>query len=212
MESTRNYSSFATEQNFFTRSTLSMQASSDFGTIAAPSRLTGIDAERGVEIEGWLRRKRGLLHRNKKSYYKVIGTNMYIATNNQRTEFQNKYDLTLYAVGMNKKESKEFYLEPIDKSLKLNILRFIAESASDRAHWFKYLNELMKEDEGNMNRSFISGNSRKVSYDDAQMPAFAGSLQAIDDAFGEVVGQQRSLNEISEYLTQSDGKLDRAFG
>ena len=127
-----------------------------------PSRLMGLDAERGVVIEGWLKKKRSLIQRNKKNYYKVIGTNMYLAPNHKKrpNELEFRYDLTLYTVGVSKKEKKEFFLEPIDKSLKLDHLRFIAETAELRLHWYKALSAVMKEDDGTgLNRSFLSANS-----------------------------------------------------
>jgi hypothetical protein len=55
---------------------------------------------------------------------------MYIQTNKnkEKREFALKYDLALYTLNLAPKEKKEFYFLPIDKKLKLPVLKFIAET------------------------------------------------------------------------------------
>lgn len=55
---------------------------------------------------------------SKKSYYKVIDTNMFISSAPEK-EFFLKYDLTNYILSLSKKERREFSLKPIEKKHKL---------------------------------------------------------------------------------------------
>lgn len=99
------------------------------GSMVMPMRLTGEQASHEVEMEGYLKKIRKLLQRNRRNYYKVIGTSMYIRTDKKgKEEWQNKYDLSLYTLSLSKKNKKEFYMNPNDKKLNLQVLRFIADT------------------------------------------------------------------------------------
>lgn len=73
-----------------------------------------------------------------KSYYKVIDTNMFIASAPER-EFTLKYDLNNYTLALSKNEKKQFVLKPFDKTLKLSEVRFVAKSVEERVLWYKRL-------------------------------------------------------------------------
>lgn len=68
-----------------------------------------------------MKKIRNLIQRNTRNYYKVIGTNMYIAKNYEKdpNDLQLKYDLTMYKVGLNKKDKKQLQLTPLNKNFKL---------------------------------------------------------------------------------------------
>lgn len=70
---------------------------------------------------------------------------MYIAKNEKNLDdLVLKYDLTMYKLGLNKKDRKQFYLAPIEKDFKLSTLRFITESADERLLWYKHLANVME--------------------------------------------------------------------
>ena len=73
----------------------------------APRRIQTKDANKDVVVEGFLKKICPLLQRNKRSYFKVIGTNMYTADEKEPKEgFEHKYDLSNYTLSLAKKEKK----------------------------------------------------------------------------------------------------------
>lgn len=83
-------------------------------------RITTKESTKDVIVEGYLKKIRALLQRNKRAYFKVIGTSMYVAAEKEpKNGFEHKYDLTNYTVSLSKKEKKQFYFTPIDEKLKL---------------------------------------------------------------------------------------------
>ena len=132
-------------------------------------RITTKEASKDVVVEGYLKKIRALLQRNKRAYFKVIGTNMYVATDKEPKDgFEHKYDLTNYTLSLSKKEKKQFYFTPIDEKLKLQVLRFIAKDAEERAFWYKQLQLVMKSDETDPLRSFTS--ALPTNFYDFEMP------------------------------------------
>lgn len=61
--------------------------------------------------------------------------------------FIDKYDLTLYAVLLCKKENTTFFLVPKDDALSLRRIEFQTRTPEERAFWFKALTKSMKENE-----------------------------------------------------------------
>jgi hypothetical protein len=80
-----------------------------------------------------------------KNYYRVIGNVVLIASSPRKKIFTEKYDLNNYTVQLSQGDAKKFYLNPRDDSLKLKIVRFIAESVEERARWFKALQTITEE-------------------------------------------------------------------
>lgn len=118
-------------------------------------RIETKDANKDVVVEGFLKKIRAFPQRNRRAYFKVIGTNMYVAGEKEPKDgFEHKYDLTNYTLSLSAKEKKQFFFTPIDKTLKLQILRFISNSAEERAYWYKQLQLVMKSDDTDPLRSF----------------------------------------------------------
>jgi len=61
-------------------------------------------------------------------------------------ENERKYDLSLFTLGLNEKDRREFYLEPKDKSKKQQRVRFIADSIEDCLIWYRNLKTVMRSD------------------------------------------------------------------
>ena len=97
-----------------------------------------------VIIEGYLK-KQGKYLMSNKNYYRVIGNVVLIASSPRKKIFTEKYDLNNYTVQLSQGDAKKFYLNPRDDSLKLKIVRFIAESVEERARWFKALQTITEE-------------------------------------------------------------------
>jgi hypothetical protein len=80
---------------------------------------------------------------------------MYTADEKEPKDgFEHKYDLSNYILSIAKKDKKQFFFAPIDKNLKLQVLRFITNSAEERAYWYKQLQLVMKSDDTDPTRSY----------------------------------------------------------
>jgi hypothetical protein len=67
-------------------------------------RIETKDANKDVIVEGFLKKIRTFPQRNKRAYFKVIGTNMYVANEKvPKDGFEHKYDLTNYTLYLDAK-------------------------------------------------------------------------------------------------------------
>lgn len=96
-----------------------------------------------VVIEGYLKKLKKYLM-SSKNYYKVVGKVMLIASN-PRKPFTEKYDLTNYMAQLSQGDNKKFYLYPLNHHLQLNPIRFVAESADERARWYKAIQSVTQK-------------------------------------------------------------------
>ena len=74
-----------------------------------------------------------------KDIYRLKYPNMMIGCQNKQNnklEFYTKYDLTNYQITLSKNDKEKFYLVPINETLNIPKLKFIASSREDRARWF----------------------------------------------------------------------------
>jgi len=86
----------------------------------APRRITTQESNKDVIAEGFLKKIRPLLQRNKRGYFKVIGQHMYVADEKEPKDgFEHKYDLSNYILSIAKKDKNQFFFTPIDLKLKL---------------------------------------------------------------------------------------------
>ena len=99
-----------------------------------------------VVIEGYLKKLKKYLM-SSKNFYRVVGKVMLVASNPKK-QFTEKYDLTNYQVQLSQGDAKKFYLYPIDQNLQLNTVRFVADTVTERARWFKALSKVCQ---GNIN-------------------------------------------------------------
>jgi hypothetical protein len=67
---------------------------------------------------------------------------MYVASNPKKS-FSAKYDLSNYTVRLAKKDKERFYLEPVDSSLGLSVVKFECQNPEERALWYKNLLSVM---------------------------------------------------------------------
>ena len=89
-----------------------------------------------------------------KDYYKVVGT-MMLKASSPKKPFQEKYDLTNYTVRLSKADKDKFYLEPIDLSLGLDVVKFVCEDADVRANWYKSLLKVTKSSDANSRKKSL---------------------------------------------------------
>ena len=70
-------------------------------------------------------------------------------------DFKIKYDLSLYAVRLSRKEKCIFYLDPLNDSLKLSTIEFKTKNPEERAKWFIALTKSIKDNQLSQ-KGFIS--------------------------------------------------------